>query len=491
MARIIGRFEQKKVLEAAYNSSVAEFIALYGRRRVGKTYLIRNFFEDKEDDILFFSMTGLKGAPMREQTKAFSQRIGDVFYRKGAPITIQKNWFDTFQMLSEEMHRCPNKKIVLFLDEFPWMSTHGSRLVRTLEYFWNQFWSRDARIKLIVCGSASSWILNNIVNNKGGLYNRVTRTIHLRPFNLHDTKTYLHSKNVNLTDRDITDLYMVLGGIPFYLEKVSSGLSVVQIIEELAFQKDSFLLREFSNLYATLFDAKGKHVELARAISQHRYGIGLDKLADELGLSRGGTITTWLREIEEAGFITTFTPYGKVYGKFYKMTDEYSLFYFNWLEPIKETLVEEQKRAGYWEQKQNSPSWYSWAGYSFESVCYKHIGHIRRALNLSPSALAYSWRYAPEKGSSERGAQIDLLFNRNDNSITLCEIKYSRKPYALDKPAAEKLKRQIAVFKKQTNTKKNIFISFVSAEGLKKTIYSEEYVSSIVTLHDLFKDLSD
>ncbi len=488
MARIIGRLTQKNLLEEAYNSEIAEFIAVYGRRRVGKTYLVKQLFENKHnEDMLFFSTTGIKDAPMKEQTKAFSRRIGDVFYREGAPITIQENWFDTFQMLTEEIHRCSQKKIILFLDEFPWMSTRGARLIRTLEYFWNQFWSSDSRIKLIVCGSASSWILNNIVNNKGGLYNRVTRSMLLSPFNLHDTKAYLTYKKVKLLDRDITDLYMVLGGIPFYLNKISSGLSVVQIIEELAFQKDSFLLREFSNLYATLFDAEGKHIELARAISKHRYGIGLDDLTDELDLSRGGRITTWLKELEEAGFITSFTPYGKAYGKFYKMTDEYSLFYFSWIEPIRQTLIEEQKKAGYWDQLQNSHGWYSWAGYSFEAVCYKHIGQIRTALSISPAALAYSWRHVPLRGTEERGAQIDLLFDRNDNSISLCEIKYTRKPYILDKSAADNLNRQVEVFKKYSKTKKNIFIYFVSAAGLKKTLYTEEYVSGVATLQDLFQ----
>ena len=181
---------------------------------------------------------------------------------------------------------------------------------------------------------------------------------------------------------------------------------------------------------------------------------------------------------------------GGKHGKFYKMTDEYSLFYFRWLEPIKEALLEENKRAGYWDQMLSSHAWYSWAGYSFESICYKHIGQIRSALNLSATVLAYSWRYVPKKDSKERGAQIDLLFDRNDQSISLCEIKYSRKPNILAKTAAEKLKRQVAVFKKQTKTKKTVFICFVTAKGLKKTIYSEEFVSGVVTLRDLFKDLN-
>ena len=488
MPIIIGRKIEKEILEEAFQSSEAELVALYGRRRVGKTYLIRNFFEHKEDT-LFFTMTGTKDAPQDEQTTNFAQTVRDAFLYEGAPVDVKKAWRDAFSMLTDLLRLSKKKKLVLFFDEFPWMVTKGSRLLRTFEFFWNHYWSRDPRIKLIICGSSSGWILKNIVHNKGGLYNRVTRTIQLEPFNLKQTKEYLEYNNVRLNYRDITDLYMVMGGIPFYLSKVKPGRSAAQVIEEIAFQKNSFMLTEFANLYATLFGSEGPYIAIAREIADHRYGIGQEELIRKVKrFSSGGRAIKVLTDLEQAGFIARLTPFGrKRKGIYYKMIDEYSLFYFRWIEPIRRAILETGERSGYWGRMQNSQSWYNWAGYAFEALCMKHIQQIRKALHLNSFALAYTWRYTPKKGSGERGAQIDLLFDRDDNAITLCEIKYTKQPYAIDKQCMAKLHRQIDVFKAQTKTRKNIFISFIAAEGLKKTIYSEELVHNLVTLKDLYK----
>ncbi len=485
---IIGRKKELKELEAAFQSNVAEFIALYGRRRVGKTYLIRTFFSEQQD-ILFFYVTGTKDGSLKDQIRNFTDEIGDKFIHQGARIESPTSWHDALRMLTGYMRTCPAQKIVLFFDEFPWMVSKRSGLMEAFQYYWNRHWSMDPRIKLIICGSSAGWIIKRIINNRAGLYNRVSRRIHLEPFELHEAKEYLKYCGVSLNERDIVDLYMVLGGIPFYLLQVKPGLSAKQNIEALAFGENSFLMTEFENLYATLFEIGGGHRELARLISQHRYGIALSEIADKaVRYSRGGRITSWLADLEQAGFISRFTPYGsKRKGVFFKMEDEYSLFYFYWIEPIRATLLGKGMRKGYWEQILKGPAWRSWAGYAFEALCVKHISQISESLGLSPSAIPATWRYVPKKGVLGDGAQIDLLFDRDDNAITVCEIKYSKDPFVLDKSYMQKLNRQIDVFKKRTKTKKNIFIAFVSAQGLKKTLYAEEFVHNIVELSELFK----
>ncbi len=489
MPKVIAREHETAELDAVYQSQIPELVALYGRRRVGKTFLVRNLFLDREDTV-FLTMTGTKDASLAEQTQNLSEIIGDVFYGPNSRIEIQKTWRDAFRMLTERIRLSPQKKIVLFFDEFPWMAVRGSRLLQTLEFYWNHYWSQDPRIKLIICGSSSSWILKNIVNNRGGLYNRVTRTLHLEPYNLRQTKRYLESINVKLTYRDVADIYMVLGGIPFYLSKVTSGFSATQAIEHLAFQKNSFLLREFSNLYATLFGSGGAHVELARIISAHHYGIAQEELVKNAKrFSSGGRVVQWLLDLEQAGFIKRLTPFGrKRKGLFYIMSDEYSLFYFRWIEPLQKVILEDGVEGGYWEHQKNTPAVNAWAGYAFETICLKHIRQIRIALKLPRTAMAYTWRFIPPSGLNEDGAQIDLLFDRADNSITLCEVKYSRQHFIIDKNYAQKLQRQMRVFKEQTGTNKNLFMAFVTAEGLKKTMYSEELVTADVQLSDLFKD---
>lgn len=488
MGRIIGRDKEKDELLSALKSPAPEFIALYGRRRVGKTYLVKNTFQDM-NGVLFFSMTGTKDGLLSEQLENFTKRVGETFFT-GARLEIPSTWKQAFSTLTDYIRVSKQKKIVLFFDEFPWLVTKNSRLLQTLQFYWNEYWGNDPRIKLIICGSSASWILKNVVNNRGGLYNRVTRTMHLEPFTLDQAKKFLAYQKVNLPNKQLIELYMVLGGIPHYLAKVKPGLSLAQIVDTLAFGKNSFLMQEFSNLYATLFDTGDGHIELARIIAQHHYGIGQEELARQAPtISSGGSFVRWLKDLEEAGFIQRFKPYlSSKKGIYFKMIDEYSLFYFTWIEPINSSLLARGMRKGYWEGKIHTPEWNSWTGYAFESACYKHIPQISTALTLSPTAVPYSWRYVPIRKTKDSGAQIDLLFDRQDDAITLCEIKYTDKPFVIDKAYAGALTQRIDIFTTKTKTQKALFFAFVSASGLKKTLYSEAIVNGgVVTADDLCK----
>jgi uncharacterized protein len=490
MSGVAGREEEQRILELAYQSNNPEFIALYGRRRIGKTHLVRSHFSHKKEG-LFFYVTGMKEGLLAEQIKNVTDEIGETFLYSGARLEVRKNWRETFSVLHDNIKATPNnKKIVMFFDEFPWMVTKNSRLLQVVEYYWNHHWSRDGRIKLIICGSSSGWILKHIINNQGGLYNRVTRAIYLQPFNLHKTKRFLAHLKIKLNHKQIAYLYMVLGGVPYYFSQIAPGLSASQIIERLAFKKDSFLLKEFNSIYATLFDAQEEHIALVEAIVENRCGIGQENLVTKVkNISSGGRVVRWLEDLENAGFIIRFKPYlHRKKGIYYRVIDEYSLFYFDWVAPVKASLLELGMRKGYWENVQTSPAWYSWAGYAFEMLCYKHIPQISVALGLRPSAIPYTWRYVPSKGSNDAGAQIDLLFDRDDDSITLCEIKYTQTPYVIDKNYAQKLQQKIDVFKRVTKTKKHIFLAMISANGVKESIYSEALLDGgVVTLDELFR----
>lgn len=431
----------------------------------------------------------MQDGSLLEQIQNFTEAVAEAFFYKGVKLEAERDWHTEFKMLTGNIAELSKqKKIILFFDEFPWMATQNSKLLQNLEYFWNQYWSRDPRIKLIICGSASGWILKNVINNKKGLYNRVTKTIHLEPFNLNETKKYLISRGIKLSNKQIAELYMVVGGIPHYLAQIDKGLSAVQATERLAFSKNSFLLREFNELYATLFRNAESCVEIVRIIAKHRYGIGQEELFRCVPyLSSGGIIVKLLEDLETAGFIMSFKPkWHKRKGIYYKVIDEYTLFYFYWLEPIKKDLLARGLRPGYWEKTQSGSSWQSWKGYAFEAICYKHLPQISEALNLSPTALPTTWRYVPNAGSKEQGAQIDLLFDRDDDAITAYEIKYTNQPFAIDKQYSKELMNKIDVFKKKTRITKQIFISMISANGIKPTMYSEELVSGCVTLDDIF-----
>ncbi len=486
---ILCRKEESKILEKLYASQHSEFLAIYGRRRVGKTYLIRSFFEGKP--CIFFSVMGSKNGASKNQIAHFSHRIGEVFLGGIVPKT-GSDWDEAFRVLTDAINNVPkNKKIVLFLDELPWLATQKSRLLQTLDYYWNQYWSMDKRIKLIVCGSSASWIINKIINNKGGLHNRVTETIHLQPFNLSETEQYLGLNKVTLNRKQITEIYMVTGGVPYYLNKIEPGLSASQLIEKLAFRPKAFLLDEFDNLFSSLFDDSGVYIEILKAIAVNRSGIGQEKLFKQLSkTAKGNTGLARLKALEDAGFILSFTPhFHKKRGVYYRVIDEYTLFYLNWIEPLKDTKMQIALERGYWKTVVQTPKWFSWAGYAFEAVCYKHLNQIRRALDLSPTSIPNSWRYTPEKtdGGVLSGAQIDLLFDRQDSSITVCEIKYSNKPFVIDNQYKKVLENKLKVFKNRTRTKKEIFVAMIASMGIKENAYSQGFISKTVALDDLFQ----
>lgn len=487
--KIVGRQREKNILDELVNSGKAEFLAIYGRRRVGKTFLIKHFSDSIKCP--FFHVTGVQNGSLKDQLEEFAKQLGETFYA-GAPIAPRMRWKDAFEDLTQAFSKIPkNKKIILFFDELPWLVTPRSKLLTALELYWNRYWVFDDRIKLIICGSATSWIIENIINNKGGLHNRVTRTIHLKPFSLKETQQLLASKKIRLNHRQILDLYTVLGGVPLYWTYVRKGLSAQQVIDELCFQSDGILVKEFERLFSSLFEDPKPYMDLIKIIAQHRYGIGQSDLINKSKLPSGGTTVYRLQQLEEAGFITSLVPYGhKDKGIYYVIDDEYSLFYLRWIKPNLKVITKKALNKGFWLSLSQRPAWKSWAGLAFESICYKHIDQIRIGLKLDPGSIAGTWRYNPYKKDQE-GAQIDLLFDRPDGVITICEIKHTDSPFALDKIYTQSLLKKMEVFKKATRTKKQLLLAFITSSGLKTTIYSEEYITNHVQLEDLFVDFAE
>lgn len=486
MSKIIGRAREQELLSQFLKSNRSEFLALYGRRRIGKTYLVRNFFENTS--CIFFHITGIQDGPLQDQIEQFIKQIGTTFYH-GLALGKCARWIDAFEILTQAMKQAPkNKKIVLFFDELPWMATKRSKLLQTLDFYWNRFWVHEPRIKLVVCGSSASWIMANIINNKGGLYNRITSSIRLEPFTLSETEAFLKYLGVKLNRHHILELYLVIGGIPHYLSQIQKGRSATQIIDSFCFQRNGLLLGEFDRLFASLFQESEIYLKLCRIISKHRYGLSQEQLFKASDLTSGGRAIKRLKELEDAGFIMSFVPYGrKEKGIYYKIIDEYTLFYFYWIEPHLSTIRKKDQTSGYWLSKSKTPGFKSWSGYAFEAVCYKHIQNIRTTLHIDPGAEAGSWRYIAKGNTDETGAQIDLLFDRSDNAITICEIKYNEQPFAIDAQYARNLQNKVETYRQQTRTNKQIFITMITSGGLKKTDYMNKLITNEVNLDNLFE----
>ncbi|MCP5048532.1 MAG: AAA family ATPase [bacterium] len=395
------------------------------------------------------------------------------------------------KLLTDHLREIPkNRKVVLFFDELPWLATRKSGILQAIDYTWNTQWSRDPRVKLIVCGSAASWILEKIIYAKGGLHNRITSRIHLMPFNLKETQDYLKYRGIVLNREQVLELYMVMGGIPYYLNSVSKGLSAAQNIGKICFQPEGALLDEFDILFASLFDSSLGYIELIRILSRQRYGMSRKELlAKSRRHTSGGTFKNSLMELEEAGFITAFTPYGRANkGTYYRLIDEYTLFYLTWIRPVRRKLKMQQDSFNYWESKQQTQSWKVWSGYAFEAVCFKHIHQICEALEIAAITREVgSWRHISASQKTKPGTQIDLLIDRGDGITNICEIKYHNKEFTIDKSYSQQLNHKMETFKEQTKTRKQLFLTMVTVHGLARNKYSEELVSKEITLKDLFR----
>lgn len=477
---IIGREKEKKQLNKILGSKESELLVIYGRRRVGKTYLIREYFSNKK--CLLMHVTGVDKSPMKTQLKKFSDAFSQTFLNS-IPIEIPQSWDNAFKLLDQQIKLNPTSKIVVFLDELPWLATRKSDLLKTIDSYWNQYWSHLKNIVVVLCGSSASWMIKNIIYNKGGLHNRVTCEIFLSPFSLSETKEFLRYRGINLNNRHILEIYMAIGGVPYYLKYVEKNLTAEENIQEIFFRKNAPLFDEFNKLFQSLFNNAPAYIEIIRLTAQVRNGLTRSELQSSAKLStNGGRLSERLSNLCRSGFLEEYTPWGRKTGEYYKVIDEFCLFYLTWVGEGKNRKFTNN----YWLEKSRSQTFISWSGYTFESICFKHIEQITKALNIKTGIEVGSWRFIPRK-HTETGAQIDLLIDRTDSSVTLCEIKYSNTPYVIDKSYAENLMRKIKIFTDKLKINKQIFLSIIAANGIKKNRYSEEMVNGIVTLDDLFE----
>lgn len=482
---IIGREEELEILEDIYDSNEPEFLAVYGRRRIGKTFLISEFFKNKG---VYFEITGMKNGSTAEQLFQFAYEFSRQF-NEGIRIPTPKNWGEALSLLHEAIEKVEkDKKIILFFDEVPWLASPRSKFLNALEHFWNRYLSRNKNVVMIICGSSASWIISNIINNKGGLHGRVTRKMRLLPFTLSETEKYLKSRQIELDRKQVIDLYMVMGGVPKYLSYAQRGKSATQIINEVCFTLNGGLYGEFDNLYKSLFDNYEHHIEIVKALSKTGSGLMKDELLKEVKLASGGTSSKILEELVDAGFLIYVPSFNKKKtGGIYRLIDEYSLFYLTWIKENLKKLPFESIDNQFWIKLYGTSKWKAWSGIAFESICFKHIPKIKKSLGITGvTTIESGWHYNPKKPSTERGAQIDLVIDRADRCINLCEMKFSDSEFLIDKEYAEKLQNKKKIFREQTDTTKALFLTLVTTFGVKKNPHSIITVDHQITMNELF-----
>ena len=467
---IIGRRHEQDILGKCVASDKAEFIAVYGRRRIGKTFLVKQFFSETFD----FYATGVYQITRSEQLKLWKEQLAKY---SGIKRPKPKDWFEAFNQLREHIETLNDKdKIIIFIDELPWLDTPKSGFIRALELFWNGWAAERRGLKLVVCGSVTTWMTNKLLGDKGGLHNRVTRPIRLAPFTLKETEEYLQSINVVWERKDVLDAYMILGGTPFYLSLLRPELTLWQNIDELFFSQDAVLKTEYSFLFNSLFNEATLYRRIVETLATKLKGMTRSEILEQLKTTDSGKFSDALDNLIKCDFLRRYQAFGKKErDMLYQLSDMYTLFYLRFVKNYHG--LNEHAWSNMEEGKRNA-----WAGYAFEQVCILHINQIRTALGISGMASdVCSWSYR----SKEQSAQIDLIIDRGDKAIDLCEMKYSDHEYELKKDYVEWLRERRDLFREVTGTNKTLRLTMIASSGIKHNMYSSA-LQARLSLEDLF-----
>lgn len=477
---IIGRKYEMELLQERIDSPKAEFIAVYGRRRIGKTYLIDKMFEGR----FAFYMTGIYEGTRKEQLANFANQLS--IYAHTAVRKVPKDWMEAFFLLRQYLETLSaDQPQILFIDELPWFDTPRSRFLKAFELFWNEWASKQSRLKLIACGSATTWMTHKLLGNKGGLHNRVTQSIYLRPFNLCETEEFLLRRHFSVSRLQVMEIYMSLGGTPYYLDMLRKSLSMVQNIDALFFSEDAPLRSEYEFLFKSLFNESLVYRRVVETLARTMKGMTRQELIAEMKVEDNGYLTEVLANLCSCDFIRKYNAFGKAERDvIYQLTDLYSLFYLRFVKNY---------HGGddhYWSHRQGDLS--AWEGYAFEQVCLHHIPQIKRKLGIQGVLTnVCSWMCRPftdETGISHSGAQIDLVIDRGDKTINLCEMKFTDKEFVITAEYAQRLLNRRETFRAVTGTKKTLQLTMVTAAGLVHNAGWQQ-VQNEVTGDDLFEEV--
>lgn len=472
---IISREYEKQQLQDCYDSKESQLVLVYGRRRVGKSFLINQFFNERFD----FKLVGDNKLSKEDQLYNFYDELKR---QSKKDINVPKTWREAFFLLRDYLDEFKDdKKHVVFFDEMPWLDNQKSGFIQAFEYFWNSFGAAKNNLMLIVCGSATSWLVENFEHNKGGLFNRQNCRIYLEPFNLYETEKFLtEKKGIEWSRYDICECYMILGGIPYYLNLLSKNVSPSQNIDNIFFKKRGALWDEFDNLYRTLFSKSENYIKIVEALFKKKIGLNKTEVLEATRLANNSAFTTMLRNLEDSGFIRTYSYFGnKKRGTFYQLSDYFTMFYLKY---VKDNYGRDEE---FWSHHLDNPSRRSWAGLTFEQVCKDHIKQIKRKLSIAGiSSEISAWN--TQATEEHDGAQIDMLIDRRDRIINICEMKFSENKFEIDKEYDENLKNKIAVFREVTGTNKAVQLVMVTTNGIKKNMYSSR-IQNEVTINDLFE----
>ena len=473
----IGRKKEIELIRRYYDSPKSEMVAVYGRRRVGKTFLIKETMGDFFD----FEFVGMHKTPSKVQRELFQKKLNSLSEEEK---NVPKDWYEAFDRLSEFLLAQKKRKVVVFLDELPWMNNMNSHFLSAFSYFWNNWDSKKTLLKLYVCGSATTWMIDKLIGDQGGLYGRVSRQIYLAPFTLYETEQFLNVvKKMNYNKMQVLDTYMIFGGIPYYLDMLSKNKPLTVNVDNLFFDIDAPLRTEYDFLFRSLFIKSSNYRKVVEFLSKKLDGQTREDILTGCRIE-GGELTTILRNLNACDFIRVYyDPNKKEKGKIYQLTDMFTLFH------IRFVMKNNGQDKGFWTKKAGTGEVNAWLGYAFEQVCLHHTNQIQAALGISGILCnIYAWKekgFTDSDGTMWEGGQIDLIIDRDDKVMNLCEMKYSKDKYTITEKYVDKIRNRTDLFRRQTKTKKALRCTFITTYGVKDND-RKDIVDNELTIEDLF-----
>jgi AAA+ ATPase superfamily predicted ATPase len=408
MKQFIGRKVEIAQLTALIDLPRPSIAVIYGRRRVGKSELIRHVTQGKN----VLSFEGLEGQPKHKQIKNF------LFQLSAQSNIREKNISDWPDALILLRTLTQDGQWIIILDEFQWMANYQNELVSVIKMIWEKYLSQNPDLTLILCGSIASFMKSKVLKSSA-LYGRTDYELNLHELNLSEISEFFPGKGSD----EVIDTAMLVGGIPKYLELISEYPSLYDALEPLAFSQDGFFKTEYDRLFASHFGKKPIFMKIIQTLATNPYGLTTGKLAKEMQVASGGTLCHQLDDLESAGFLHSIIPFDKPEGsklRKYILMDAYVRFYHS---IIRGSMKETTPPNTQFHAIMSSPRYAAWAGMAFEFLCMRHHKEISRILGFH--GIPYTaGPFFQRKTLDTPGVQIDLLFERSDKILVLCEMKY-------------------------------------------------------------------
>ncbi len=475
MIQFVGREEELSKIHAFLQKPNPGIAVVFGRRRIGKTELIRHGLIGRK----YISFEGLENRSKADQLDAFlfqlSQQTGNDFTSKKSGI---KSWKEAFALLiplveSEGYH--------LVFDEFQWMANYRSEIVSDLKLVWDQYLSQNGQgTKLILCGSIASYMTNSILQSKA-LYGRVDLVIGLSGFHLWETREILGSERAL---EEVLEAHMLVGGVPRYLELLQAAPSVRLGMEQEGFTRYGYFTEEYTRIFLGHFGRNPDYETIVATLAKHPYGLLRKELIKHAKLKGGGALTRQIDELESAGFVSSHPPFHRTSSsplRKYFLSDPYLRFYFAFIFPKRKQIHGGQQKGSLFARICDTSEFYAWKARAFENLCFAHASWLADELKFS----AVEYQFGPFFRSASPGSpgvQIDMIFDRADHVITLCEAKYQRKP--VGKAIIKEVDAKVAAIEEQF-PKKTIQKVLIAPNGATEPVVSSRYFLRVLGRDDL------